>query len=480
MNQDHIGKFIAKLRKENNLTQQELANKLGITDRAVSHWENGRSMPDVSLFKDICEILGVSVSELINGEKISKDEIVKKSDEHIINTLKENKKQKKKSISIISILVLGITLLLVILLLNKRANYPKIDLFNFTIQPSDHDIEYILEKQLRIDERDIYYYGIDLALFCDKNDNCYLANDALKHKQMSLDYFKDYLEKQVEYENYKVMRMWDGGTTIYQKSGMQIIYCNTIDGNKDVYIGNDSMLDDINGGYCGHLKNEDESYIRTYKVISSAIDKNDSEFNYVTLEQNNGDKGKVLIHNSYLLIPGHTYEFSFLTFDKFEDTVENIFKYSILLNAIETYKVSFEQINDRIIVNDNLDNDTDLNELKHVRMDIVEGTLTPTSAKVKIKDLNNYKYLYGEYYRLDKKVNDKWEELPLKNLVGFNDIGYFTGINGYLELDINWEYAYGELSKGKYRIVKYALMNLERPCVGECKRYYFSVEFDMN
>ena len=65
MDQEKIGKFIAKLRKENNLTQQELADKLGITDRAISHWENGRCLPDVSLFKDLCCIFNISVNEML-------------------------------------------------------------------------------------------------------------------------------------------------------------------------------------------------------------------------------------------------------------------------------------------------------------------------------------------------------------------------------------------------------------------------------
>jgi transcriptional regulator with XRE-family HTH domain len=55
MNQEKIGKFILKLRKDKRMTQQELADKLNVTDRAVSHWENGRSIPDVALFKPICE-----------------------------------------------------------------------------------------------------------------------------------------------------------------------------------------------------------------------------------------------------------------------------------------------------------------------------------------------------------------------------------------------------------------------------------------
>ena len=70
MNQEKIGKFIALCRKEKKLTQSELAEKLQITNKAVSKWETGRGMPDASLLLDLCDILGISVNELLSGEKI--------------------------------------------------------------------------------------------------------------------------------------------------------------------------------------------------------------------------------------------------------------------------------------------------------------------------------------------------------------------------------------------------------------------------
>ena len=63
MDQERIGKFICELRKEKNMTQQELADKLNVTDRAVSHWENGRRLPDYSLLSELCEVLSVSINE---------------------------------------------------------------------------------------------------------------------------------------------------------------------------------------------------------------------------------------------------------------------------------------------------------------------------------------------------------------------------------------------------------------------------------
>ena len=69
MDQIKIGKFIATTRAAKKLTQDELAEKIGVTDKAISKWENGRCLPDVSLFKPLCKTLGISVNELLNGEK---------------------------------------------------------------------------------------------------------------------------------------------------------------------------------------------------------------------------------------------------------------------------------------------------------------------------------------------------------------------------------------------------------------------------
>ena len=74
MNQEKIGKFISTLRKEKNMTQQDLADKIGVTDRAISKWENGRGLPDLSLLKPLSDELGITINELISGEKLNKKE----------------------------------------------------------------------------------------------------------------------------------------------------------------------------------------------------------------------------------------------------------------------------------------------------------------------------------------------------------------------------------------------------------------------
>ena len=73
MNQEKIGKLIKSLRLEKNMTQQELAEKIGVTARAISKWVNGRGMPEISLLIPLSDVLGISVLELLNGEKIENE-----------------------------------------------------------------------------------------------------------------------------------------------------------------------------------------------------------------------------------------------------------------------------------------------------------------------------------------------------------------------------------------------------------------------
>ena len=117
MNQTKIGKFIAKCRKEKKLTQAQLAEKLGITDRAVSKWETGKSMPDSSIMLELCKILGITVNELLGGEEISMESYEKMADENLIALKRkdENNRTKNMIISILfsAILLIGIMVCLI-------------------------------------------------------------------------------------------------------------------------------------------------------------------------------------------------------------------------------------------------------------------------------------------------------------------------------------------------------------------------------
>lgn len=115
MNQKKIGKFIAENRKVKKITQSELAEKLGVTDRSISNWENGKNMPDLSLFKPLCDILDISINELMSGEKVDSKEYTEKLEENFISTIdyidkKNNRNNDIKSISYLIIGVIGILL----------------------------------------------------------------------------------------------------------------------------------------------------------------------------------------------------------------------------------------------------------------------------------------------------------------------------------------------------------------------------------
>lgn len=108
MNQQEIGKFISKLRKEKEMTQQELADKLGVTDKAISKWENGRCLMDISMLKPLSELLDVSIIELINGEK--NNDI----DDFVDNTIKlASNNIKNKIRSVVRVLVVSIIIILI-------------------------------------------------------------------------------------------------------------------------------------------------------------------------------------------------------------------------------------------------------------------------------------------------------------------------------------------------------------------------------
>ncbi len=111
MNQIKIGSFIAQCRKEKNLTQMQLAEMLEITSQAVSKWENGRGIPEVSLLQPLCEILGISLNELFSGEHISAEEYKGKAEENISKLFREKQIANLKPVKYLFSVCANITLL---------------------------------------------------------------------------------------------------------------------------------------------------------------------------------------------------------------------------------------------------------------------------------------------------------------------------------------------------------------------------------
>ncbi|MBR1861902.1 MAG: helix-turn-helix transcriptional regulator [Lachnospiraceae bacterium] len=107
MKQAEVGLFIQSLRKEKNMTQRELADKLGVSDKAVSKWETGKSMPDTALFEPLCREFGISVNELLAAERCLPEDYVTKAEETLIGIYAENQKNKRLSKGQLFLAILG-------------------------------------------------------------------------------------------------------------------------------------------------------------------------------------------------------------------------------------------------------------------------------------------------------------------------------------------------------------------------------------
>lgn len=95
MDQIKIGKFIAAARKAHGMTQKQLAERLLISDKTVSKWERGKGLPEVALMLPLCELLGITVNDLLSGEKISENNYQKKAEENMMSLMQENQENKK-------------------------------------------------------------------------------------------------------------------------------------------------------------------------------------------------------------------------------------------------------------------------------------------------------------------------------------------------------------------------------------------------
>ena len=99
MDQTKIGKFIAEKRKERNMTQMQLAEQLGITDRAVSKWERGKSLPDASIMLRLCELLGITAGDLLRGEVVSMESYDKNTEELLLEMVRQKEAADKRLLS---------------------------------------------------------------------------------------------------------------------------------------------------------------------------------------------------------------------------------------------------------------------------------------------------------------------------------------------------------------------------------------------
>lgn len=165
-----IGKFISAKRKALELTQRQLADKLGVSDKSVSKWERGVCLPDVSLYVDLCSILGISVNEFILGEEIPKEEIIEKSDDNIIKIATDSKKNqinlKKIIAALIALIIVGLAIATVVY---YNTHKPQ----NYIYALSSDSIEKDIARRINDDECYINKY-VSTDGFDNIEINCYI------------------------------------------------------------------------------------------------------------------------------------------------------------------------------------------------------------------------------------------------------------------------------------------------------------------
>lgn len=163
MNQEKIGKFIAKKRKEKNLTQMQFAEKLGVSDRSVSNWENGKNMPDMSLFPIISKELNITINDLMSGEIVEKKEYQQKFEENIIYTIDKKVKKENRLLKII-LLTLFIIFFVLVMFVSIESIYMKSNINSYPlIQKNYYDDIHVNDNQYF--ERTIYSYGFYVKYF---------------------------------------------------------------------------------------------------------------------------------------------------------------------------------------------------------------------------------------------------------------------------------------------------------------------------
>lgn len=157
MDQIKIGKFISNKRKEKNITQSELAELLGITDRAISKWENGICMPDASNILELCDILNITINDLFSGEVVDMKENEKKLEEHLLE-MTRTKEQRDKELLTIEIfigVIVSVTMFTCIFIASfvQMENWLKIVLIIIGVVPFAVGITYAI----RIEQVAGYY-----------------------------------------------------------------------------------------------------------------------------------------------------------------------------------------------------------------------------------------------------------------------------------------------------------------------------------
>lgn len=312
MNYKKFGCLIKERRLEKNLTQKDLADLLYITDRAVSKWERGVSLPDISMLKQISEILDIDLNELL---EVKRNSVVKNNDG--IKYL------------IVVLFIIVISCIIFVFIHSK---------FNNKVTASNN-----CDKEL------VKIYSKDnISIYTNCVYNVYVDKIPLKDYVNKSDFDIDKWLSSFDY----VDSFYDGGSIMYENSQYRVLKCNTLDGNKDIIIGSLDM--EYEDNFC---KNEVEIYQKCYYTdIFRVIDildnypVEDNSYVFITLDQfQDHNPVNVKIDKNFVnnLEIGNYYEFKFLYYlpnvYNMNDTYDAFYNYE-LVSVLNTEKEGLQQV----------------------------------------------------------------------------------------------------------------------------------------
>ena len=227
MDQNKIGKFIAECRKNKKLTQEELANKLNVSNKSVSRWENGVNMPDISLFKPLCEILDISIEELLSGEHNNNEGVY----EYI--------KYQKKRYSIRSIILIVLCILVCIIsAIYVLKNKPYLDGGSRL-----DDYKFIA----KINDNSSFYSIYDTNTYITLNNKRISLDEALKDSKTL---------KRIMSHMKPYAALNDSGSLYFKDTakGYYLAVCKNLNGNNNIYLNNYDFQSDINNSPCNRIE----------------------------------------------------------------------------------------------------------------------------------------------------------------------------------------------------------------------------------
>jgi transcriptional regulator with XRE-family HTH domain len=248
MNQQKTGKYIAEKRKLKNMTQAQLADRLGVSDKAVSKWERGLSLPDISKYQELCEVLEVSLNEFFAGEDLREDRVVAQSEQNLMEVLRREASRKKQLLGTIAVVVLCVCVIVAAyvenLNLGEKENDNHLGKLKYDITKADENYTHYMDGEpmvgVTVDENETAHISKKVYFNMEhrteitvmeapyKNYEDAAANDALFRYRSSHDLSADQQGKGVNRITCGVLESGGAMAWIYTDCGTYIMRAETL------------------------------------------------------------------------------------------------------------------------------------------------------------------------------------------------------------------------------------------------------------